>query len=61
MINAWPRLTYFSLSVINSLHLILGFFGLKEGEDIHGNMLGSVVQHAIYPRKATRIFLVWIR
>ena len=22
MINAWPRLTYFSLSVITSLHLI---------------------------------------
>ena len=39
MINAWPRLTYFSLAVVSSLHLIHIFFGLKRDEDIHGSVL----------------------
>ena len=48
MINAWPCLTYFSLSVINSfafVPLIFSFFGLMENGDIHGNMLGKIMQH----------------
>ena len=43
MINVWPRLTYFSLSVVTGLHLILGFFGLEEGGNIHGNVLRRIM------------------
>ena len=50
MINAWSRLTYFSLSVIDSLRLILRFFDLEEGGDIHNNVLEGIAQHATETR-----------
>ena len=48
MINTWLCLTYFLLSVITSLHLILGFFGFRWSENIHGNSLGGIMQQANY-------------
>ena len=46
ILNAWPRLTYFSLSVINSPYLILGFFGLGWSENTCSNVLEGMMQQA---------------
>ena len=53
MINAWSRLTCF---LVVSRHqsasdpLILSFFGLGRSGDIHGSVLGGIMQHATIVR-----------